>query len=115
MMENEYENDDPDSHDIVNIKPQFALIRFQNEQKMYIVPVTDIRQRKVGKKNKYVFKKIDPAKDDDFLKRAWYYVRWYCEEGCEADHIHDPFLKAIILLMGGKFYLFIIIFIYYQL
>lgn len=84
-------------------KPNFACVRFENEkEKTFIKNVSDIKIRAV-RRRKYVLQDFRPENDEDFVKNAWYYVKWICEPTCYQSHSHTSFLKANIIMMGGKF------------
>lgn len=81
--------------------PQFALVRFHDDKKCFIRPIEDIRVPH-DRENKRVLVPFSRKDKNDFIKTNWYYVKWFCPEGCQEDHDrHYNYYKAMILHLAG--------------
>ena len=86
----------------------FARVRFENENKSYIVDVNDIKIK--VKKSKNRLESFNPQHAEDYNKSQWYFIKWDCNDTTcrrsKTKHFH--WWKGIILCLGGKIYKFLI-------
>lgn len=90
--------------DNISDKIEYAAARFENEKKVYIVHIQDVR---VNKDDGTIILQSFECKDVNvFDKVQMYYVKCSdCKEDCTKNHRHYEFSKANILYLGGQFYL----------
>ena len=74
------------------VKIKVALIRFANETKNYVVPVSEIKFKIRGKNNSNDLQKFQPQDYDDFRRNQWYFIKWKCNDSqCDKgndEHCH---------------------------
>ena len=78
----------------------FARVRFENENKSYMVYVNDIKV----KKSKNRLESFNPQHAEDYNKSQWYFIKWdYNDTTCRrSNQKHFHWWKGIILCLGGK-------------
>lgn len=88
--------------------PRFACIRYGNEKrKVIIVNVNEVKMKFTPRSGKSIFLNFNPTSLTDFSRTTWYwYVHRSCSIACSEDHEHETYVKANVLILGGKYICF---------
>lgn len=81
---------------------KFALVKFRDEDKSYILLITDIREKINGFKRPY-----KPKYLTDYASNKFYAIKYSCPDNCTLEehddgHFENDDFEGQINLLGGK-------------